>query len=179
MRIATRAIAFLLAIGLPMVALGDIIALQIPNIPGDSRFAANNGLPADSIRVLSVGNGIENTGADPTGGGGGTGKAIFSNVSILKKFGESSPSLFLGVASGRHFQTATISFYRVKQGTPVRYFTITLSDVTIASQKWVGSSNQVDSADSENVELGYTRIIMLDNDTGARACFDRRLVSEC
>ena len=178
MRIATRAIAFLLAIGLPMVALGDIIALQITNIPGDAKFAANNGLPADSIRVLSVGNGIENTG-DPAGPGGGTGKAIFSDVSIVKKFGESSPGLFLGVASGRHFQTATISFYRVKQGTPVRYFTITLTDVTIASQEWVGSSSQVDSADSENVELAYTRIVMLDNDTGARACYDRKQVIEC
>jgi type VI secretion system secreted protein Hcp len=179
MRIAARAVAFLLATGLPMVAFGDIITLQIPNIPGDAKFAANNALPADSIRVLSVGNGVENTPCDPAGAGGCAGKAIFDNVSILKKFGESSPSLFLAVARGVHFPTATISFYRMKNGAPVKYFTISLDEVTIASQKWIGNSNAVDSADSENVEISYTRIIMLDNETGARACFDRRLTSQC
>lgn len=51
--------------------------------------------------------------------------------------------------------------------------------ITAPRSKWVGNSNQVDAADSENVELGYSRIIMLDNETGARACFDRKLVSEC
>jgi type VI secretion system secreted protein Hcp len=179
MRIAARAIAFLLATGLPIVALGDIITLQIPTIPGDAKFAANNALPADSIRVLSVGNAVENTPCDPAGAGGCAGKAVFENVSILKKFGESSPSLFLAVARGQHFQTATISFYRLKGSTPVKYFTISLDEVTIASQKWVGNAGTVDSADSENVEISYTRITMLDIETGARACFDRRLTSQC
>jgi type VI secretion system secreted protein Hcp len=179
MRIAARAIAFLLATGLPIVALGDIITLQIPTIPGDAKFAANNALPADSIRVLSVGNAVENTPCDPAGAGGCAGKAVFENVSILKKFGESSPSLFLAVARGVHFPTATINFYRLKGSTPVKYFTILLDDVTIASQKWVGNAGAVDSADSENVEINYSRIIMLDAETGARACYDRRLVSQC
>jgi len=179
MRIAARAIAFLLATGLPMVALGDIITLQIPTIPGDAKFAANNALPLDSIRVLTVGNGVANTPCDPAGAGGCTGKAIFDNVSILKKFGESSPSLFLAVARGTHFPTATINFYRIKAGTPVKYFTISLDEVTIASQKWVGNSGAVDSADSEDVEISYNRIIMLDVETGARACWDRKQVSQC
>jgi type VI secretion system secreted protein Hcp len=179
MRIAARAIAFLFATGLPTVALGDIIALQIPTIPGDARFAANNALPPDSIRVLSVGNGVQNPPCDPAGAGGCVGKAIFENISILKKFGESSPSLFLAVARGQHFQTATISFYRMRGSTLVKYFTISLDDVTIASQKWVGNAGTVDSADSENVEISYTRIIMLDNETGARACYDRSLSSQC
>lgn len=179
MRIAARAIAFLLATGLPIVALGDIITLQIPTIPGDAKFAANNALPPDSIRVLTVGNGVTNTPCDPAGAGGCAGKAIFDNVSILKKFGESSPSLFLAVARGTHFQSATISFYRMKGSTPVKYFTISLDEVTLASQKWVGNSGAVDSADSEDVEISYNRIIMLDVETGARACFDRRLVEQC
>ena len=179
MRTATRAVAFLLAVGLPMAALGDIIAVQIPTIPGDAKFAANNGLPADAIRVLSVANGVETTVCDIGGSGGCVSRATFSNISILKKFGESSPSLFLAVATGRHFQNATVSFYRMKGGTPIKYFTITLDDVIIASQKWVGAANSADSADSESVELSYARIIMLDNDTGARACFDRRLNTQC
>ena len=179
MRIAARAIAFLFATGLPMVALGDIITLQIPTIPGDAKFAANNALPLDSIRVLSVGNAVANTPCDPAGGGGCAGKAIFDNVSIIKKFGESSPSLFLAVARGTHFQTATVNFYRMKGSTPVKYFTISLDDVTIASQKWVGNSGAADSADSEDVEISYARIIMLDVETGARACYDRKLVSQC
>jgi type VI secretion system Hcp family effector len=164
-------ISFALVLGAPLAANADIIALQMPNIPGDAKFAANNGLPLDSIRVLTVGNSVENS-APPISGGGGSGKAVFSSLSLVKKFGESSAPLFLVAAQGRHLQTATISFYRVKQGVPAKYYTITLEDVVVAAQKWVGNSNGVDAADSESLELAYNKITLLDNETGSRACYD-------
>lgn len=168
-----------LAFGTPLIAHSDVIALQIATIPGDAKFATNQGLPSDSIRVLTVGNSVENNTGGCSGGGGCAGKAVFSGISIVKKFGESSAPLFLAVAQGRHFPTATLSFYRVKSGAPIRYYTITLEDVSIAVQAWVGNSNAVDAADSENIELEYAKITLFDDATGSQACFDVRLNEAC
>lgn len=175
---AALAMSFALSIVCPLVAHADIIALQIPNIPGDARFSNNNGLPADSIRVLTVGNSVENSGGTG-GGGGGAGKAIFSDLSIVKKFGESSAPLFLLVATGRFVPSATVSFYRVKQGVPVKYYTILLEDVSVRSQKWVGNANGVDGADAENIELAYTRISLRDEESRVTVCYDIRTLSQC
>lgn len=179
--IASRKVCVALFFGLavPLVAHSDIIALQLPNIPGDTRFAAANGLPADSIRVLTVGSSAEQVGGGGVGGGGGSGKTIFSDVSVTKKFGESSAPIFLTVARGTFLPTATISFYRMRQGVAVRYYTITLQEVSIASQSWVGNSNAVDAPDTENIKLTYTRITLLDDETGSRACFDVKTNQTC
>ena len=99
--------SFALALGAPLAANADVIALQLPGIPGDAKFAANNGLPLDSIRVLTVGNSVENSTPVCPGGGGCAGKPIFSELSLVKKFGESSAPIFLLVAQGRHLPTAT------------------------------------------------------------------------
>lgn len=144
----------------------------------DAKFATNHGLPLDSIRVLTVGNSVENSLAT-TGGGGGAGKAVFSDLSIVKKFGESSAALFLLVAQGQHLQTATVSFYRMKQSVPVKYYTITLKDVTVASQEWVGNSNGVDAADSESVKLRYSQITLTNNETNTSVCYDVKLITAC
>jgi hypothetical protein len=36
----------------------------------------------------------------------------------------------------------------------------------------VGNSNGVDTADSENVALSYSRITPFDNETGTSVCYD-------
>lgn len=172
------AMSFVVSIVCPLVAHADIIALQVPNIPGDARFATNNGLPADSIRVLTVSNSVEFSGGS-VGGGSGAGKPIFSNLSIVKKFGESSAPLFLLVATGRFVPTATVSFYRVRQGVPVKYYTILLDEVFVSSQRWVGNSNGVDGADAESIELAYARIRLRDEESGATACYDVKLARTC
>jgi type VI secretion system Hcp family effector len=178
-RTAAAALSFGIAVGISFAAHADIIALQLPNVPGDAKFAANNGLPLDSIRVLTVGNSVQNTGDGGTGGGGGVGKAVFSDLSIVKKFGESSAALFLLAATGEHLQTATVSFYRAKQGVPTKYYTITLRDVLVASQQWVGNSNGVDAADSESVEFSYSQITLTNNETNTSVCYDVKLIKTC
>lgn len=175
-------LAAVLSIGIAMAASfaarADIITLQLPNVPGDAKFATNHGLPLDSIKVLTVGNSVENT-ATTTGGGAGAGKTVFSDLTIVKKFGESSAALFLLAAQGQHLQTATVSFYRMKQTVPVKYYTITLKDVTVAAQEWVGNSNGVDAADSESVKLRYSQITLTNNETNTSVCYDVKLISTC
>jgi type VI secretion system secreted protein Hcp len=178
-RSAWTLLCITIAAGASFAAHADLITLQIPNVPGDAKFAANNGLPADSIRVLTVGNSVAVLGGTDSGGGGGAGKAVFSDLAIVKKFGESSAPLFLLVARGTHLTTATVSFYRVKQGVPAKYYTITLQDVTVSSQEWVGNSSGADAADSESVKLSYSRITLLDNESGTSACYDVKAATTC
>jgi type VI secretion system secreted protein Hcp len=180
---APRRLAAVLSFGIAVcasfAARADLITLQLPNVPGDTKFAQNNGLPLDSIRVLTVGNSVEVTGDTSSGGGAGAGKAIFSDLSIVKKFGDSSAPLFLLVARGQHLLSATVTFYRVKQGVPAKYYTITLQDVLVRSQEWVGNSNGVEAADSESVKLSYSRITLLNNETGQSACYDVKALTTC
>lgn len=174
----TAALSIGIAMAASFAARADIITLQLPNVPGDAKFAANNGLPLDSIRVLTVGNSVENT-ATTTGGGAGAGKAVFSDLAIVKKFGDSSAALFLLAAQGQHLQNATVSFYRNKQSVPVKYYTITLKDVSVVAQEWVGNSNGVDAADSESVKLRYSQITLTNNETNTSVCYDVKLLSTC
>lgn len=171
MRIASRWLVLpLLALAtLPSLARADIITLEIPGIPGDIRNAAL-GLPAGAIRVLSVGADIRNTSAT-VGGGSGIGKPVLSDLSVVKRFGASTPSLFLATATGRRFPEATIRFYRNRNGLEL-YYTITLREAGVTSQKWLGDGGTADSADTESLTLSYTRITLLDVVTGARACYD-------
>jgi type VI secretion system Hcp family effector len=171
-------ISFALSVMAPLLAHADIITLQITNVPGDAKFASNNGLPADSIRVLTVANSAVLSGCD-TGSGICSGKVSFSNLSVVKKFGESSAPLFLLVATGRYVPEAKISFYRMKQGVPVKYYTIWLTEVLVVAQKWVGNSNGVDGADAENVELAYSRIALTDEETGTKVCYDVKAGRQC
>jgi type VI secretion system secreted protein Hcp len=153
---------------LPSLARADIITLEIPGIPGDIRNASL-GLPANAIRVLSVGADIRNQTAT-VGGGSGIGKPVLSDLSLVKRFGASTPGLFLATATGKRFPEATIRFYRNRNGLEL-YYTITLREAAVTSQKWLGDGT-ADSADTESLTLAYTRITLLDAVTGARACYD-------
>ena len=175
----TSALSIGIAVAVSFVARADIITLQLPNVPGDVNFASNNGLPLDSIRVLTVGHSVETRQTTTGGAGGGAGKAVFSDLSIVKKFGDSSAALFLLVAQGQHLPTATVSFYRMKQSVPVKYYTITLKDVTVASQEWVGNSNGVDAADSESVKLRFSQITLTNTESNTSVCYDVKLITTC
>lgn len=149
-------------VGITAPVNADIITLQIPGVAGDAEFSAANRLPADSIEVLSAENSV----------GRPAGSAAAENLSILKRFGASSPSFFLASISDRFYPTATITFFREKnQGVPAKYFTIVLYEARIQSQHWAGTSGDRKS-DTERLKLSYNRIAMIDNVSGMAACWN-------
>lgn len=140
----------------------DIIALQIPGVAGDSEFSAANRLPSDSIEVLSAENSV----------GRPAGSAAAENLSILKRFGVSSPSFFLASISDRFYPMATVTFFRERsQGVPAKYFTIVLYEARIKSQRWAGTS-QDRTSDTERLTFSCNRIAMIDNVSGSAACWN-------
>ena len=170
-RAIVAVVSLIPGVGASFMAQADLITLQVPDIPGDAAFAANNGLPPDSIRVLTVGNSVRLPPCDPGGGGGCGGKPIFGALSLVKQFGASSGPLFLSVVTGKFAPTAKIKFYRVRDGAATAYYTITLQDVLISSQQWQGNA-AADQADSEMIEFAFSRISLRDHETGSRACYD-------
>src|SRR3954469_5475343 len=139
----------LLIFALPTRA-GDIF-LKLTDIPGESTDAAHK----DEIEIFSYSFGMSNA-ATVTGGGAGTGKAVFQNISVTKRFDKSSPAMMLYCAQGKHIQEAVITLRKTGADKPVDYLRITLNDVLVSSI----SSGGVAGGDvpTESVTFNYGRI---------------------
>ena len=93
-----------------VAAADDLIALQLPGVPGDPAFSSDVRI-ANAIEILSLSNGVVATITRQGGGGISGGMAHFSDLAIVKHFDAASPALFLSVASGKHYANATVTFF--------------------------------------------------------------------
>ncbi len=91
-----------------------------------------------------------------SGGGGGTGKASFSDLSIMCSVGKASPLLFKACATGEHIKKATL-FVRKAGGGQQDYYVITLSDLLVSSIQQ-GPANTSDGRPTETFSLNFSKI---------------------
>jgi len=110
--------------------------LKLDGIKGESADSKHKG----EIDVSSFHWGLEQTGVQATGGGGGAGKVKFNDFHITKKTDASSPLLMLNCANGAHIPTAAFTV-RKAGGTQLEYLKIKLTDVLISSYKPAGSDS--------------------------------------
>jgi type VI secretion system secreted protein Hcp len=104
------------------------IFLKLDGIDGESTTSGHD----KEIEVLSYDQSIDSTAPSyGGGGGGGAGKSTFSGVRIRKLLDTASIPLSLACASGRHIQSARLSFRRASK-TPLDFYVVTLEDVVIA-----------------------------------------------
>ena len=94
--------------------------------------------------------GVSNVAA-PTGGGGGAGKATFSDFAITMPASSASAKLFLACAQGKHFAEAKVEIVDTKG---VRMAEFHMTDVLISSYQTGGSSGSI----AEGVTLAYAGI---------------------
>ncbi len=109
----------------------DDVFLRItnPNILGESQDTKHK----DEIVLLSYSQSFTNpVTAGGAGGGGSAGRVNCGAVKVTKILDKASPFLIAGVATGRHYQKAVITFRRAG-GNPVEYYTVTLTDVLLDS----------------------------------------------
>lgn len=141
-------LAVLLFLALPSAHAAVDYFLVIDGIPGESTDTRY----ANAIKIEGFSFGV--TGYVPTSGGGGAGKAVFSDISFTKIIDKSSPILFLQCAQGKHIASATL--YCVKAGEkPVEFYEIKMTDVLISSFQTSGSS---DSLPTESLSLNFTKV---------------------
>jgi type VI secretion system secreted protein Hcp len=129
----------------------DIFA-KIGDIKGESGDSKHK----DEIEVLSFSWGVTNVGSMASGGGGGTGKANFNELSFAHRIDKSSPVLMAACASGTHIKDATVTHRKSGKGQQ-EYLVVKMNDVIVTGVTHGGSTG----ADiNENVTLQFTKVVL-------------------
>jgi type VI secretion system secreted protein Hcp len=111
--------------------------LDLPEIPGESQKKGHEG----QWDLLSYSEGVVQQGSFDIGGkGGGSGKAEFQDVSIVKYVDKATPMVFQACACGTHFDKATI-YVRKAGETPLEYLKVELEDLIVTSQQNSGAAS--------------------------------------
>lgn len=102
--------------------------LDLPEIPGESKKKDHEG----QWDLESFNFGVAQRGTFQMGGtGGGTGKAEFQDVSVVKYVDKASPMIFQACAAGSHFDKATI-YVRKAGENPMEYLKIEMEHLIIS-----------------------------------------------
>lgn len=120
-------------------------------IDGESQDKTHKG----DIDVLAWSWGISNAGSFHMGGGGGSGKANFQDISVTKWVDKASAKLQLYCANGDHFTKAEL-FVRKSGAKPLEYIVITMEKVLITSISTGGSGGE--DKLTENVTLNFASV---------------------
>jgi type VI secretion system secreted protein Hcp len=101
------------------------------------------------------------------GGGAGAGKASVSDLVVQKNFDQCSPVLFGAVATGKHFNTLTLT-QEDSNGNVV--LTVTLSEVFVSSWQMSGSVNQ--ALPVESASFAFAKVCIEETGSGGKFCYD-------
>ena len=127
----------------------DIFA-KIGDIKGESLDSKHK----NEIEVLAFSWGVAQTASNGSGGGSGTGKAIFEDLSIEHRIDSATPALFEACATGRHIRDATITHRKAGKGQQ-EFLIVKLNDVVIAGVSHTGATDQ---PYSEIVNLTFAKV---------------------
>jgi type VI secretion system secreted protein Hcp len=129
----------------------DIFA-KIGDIKGESLDDKHK----NEIEVLSFSWGVTNSGSIASGGGAGTGKATFQDLSIVHRIDKASPALMQACATGTHIKEATITHRKAGKGQQ-EYLVVKMNDILITSVTHGGASGE---PASESVSLVFAKVAL-------------------
>ena len=127
--------------------------LKIDTIKGettDKAFSKDH-----AIDVLAWGWGVSNSGTTHMGGGGGSGKANFQDLSVTKYVDSSSHALLGACATGEHFTKASLHVRKAGK-TQLEYITIEMKEVMVTSVSTGGSGGE--DRLTENLSLNFAEV---------------------
>jgi len=128
--------------------------LKIEGIEGESTDKVHPG----EIEIQSFSWGVSNTASGPAGGGGGAGKASFTDMNFTSALSKAAPNLMLACATGRHFPSATLTC-RKSGDKGVEFLKIKLSDILVSSYQNGGSAGA--DVPEDLFSLNFTKIDFL------------------
>jgi type VI secretion system secreted protein Hcp len=141
--------------------------LVLKGVKGETKDDAFKG--KGGIDILAWSFGVSNSGSAHMGGGIGSGKANFQDISITKYIDLSSAALMQSVSKGTHFDTAEITV-RKAGGTALEYYKIALSEVMVTSYQTGGSGGE--DRLTESITLTFAKVevkYQAQNEKGAAA----------
>ena len=124
--------------------------LKLDGIEGESQDSKHKG----EIDVYGYSVGAIQGGTMDTGGGGGSGRAQFQDLSFMMKTQKATPKLLEAVATGKHIGNAVLTC-RKAGGDQQEYLKIELGDVIVTSYHHALSS---DAAGLDQCSLNYAKI---------------------
>ena len=125
------------------------VFLKLGDIKGESKDSKHGG----EIDVLSWSWGVSQTGTMSVGGGGGAGKANFSDISFMHNLDKASPVLMKACATGEHIKEGLLTARKAGKGQQ-DYLIVKLKDILITSVQPSGSSEHP----VESVSMQYSHI---------------------
>jgi type VI secretion system secreted protein Hcp len=130
----------------------DIFA-KIGDIKGESLDSKHKG----EVEVLSWSWGVQQSGTMAHGGGGGEGKASFSDFNFTHHVDKASPVLMKACATGEHIKEATITVRKAGKGQQ-EYLIFKMSDIIVTNVNPSGSGDS--AATAESVALQCAKIAL-------------------
>lgn len=127
------------------------VFLKLGDIKGESKDSKH---PAE-IDVLSWSFGVSQTGTMAHGGGGGAGKANFSDINIMHALDKASPVLMTKCATGEHIKEGTLVSRKAGKGQQ-EYLIIKMNDILVTSVQPSGSSEHP----MESVSMQFAKIVL-------------------
>ncbi len=125
--------------------------LKLDGIDGESQDKEHKG----EIDILSWAWGGASTGSFNLGGGGASGKASFSDLTLTKYYDKASPNLMAKLADGTHIKEATLFARKAGGSSAIEFLTIKLSDVIITSVNFGGSGGE--DRYTETVSIAFAK----------------------
>lgn len=125
--------------------------LKIDDLVGESIDKTHKG----EIQVLAFSFGATQSGTTHIGGGGGSGKVNFQDISFTKYIDKSTPLILQTVANGKHFKQATLTVRKAGEH-PLEYLKIKLNEILVSSYSSGGSGGE--DRLTENVTLNFAKI---------------------
>lgn len=108
------------------------------------------------IDILSVSWGVSNPAPIISGGGGGAGKASFSDFNFVKKTDKSSPKLFLAVAKGEVLPSANFHVTDLIGAKVTPYIIFNLDKVRVTSYSISGAEGT--DRPTESLSLNFAKV---------------------
>jgi type VI secretion system secreted protein Hcp len=130
--------------------------LSIDGIKGESQDDVHK----NEIHVSSFSFGVTNTGTGSSNLGSGGGRSSVQDMHFTKLVDSASPNLFVACATGKHFDSATVTVRRAGEN-PQEYLIYKLTEVFVSSittsgHEGGGIAQESVSLNFSKVELTYT-----------------------
>ncbi len=127
--------------------------LKIDTIDGET--TDKEMVKTKAIDILAWSWGVSNSGTTHMGGGGGSGKANFQDISCTKYIDAASHALLLACATGEHFSNAVLTVRKAGK-TQQKYVTITMEEVMVVAVSTGGSGGE--DRLTENLSLNFAKV---------------------
>lgn len=145
------ALCLLLAPQVSLAAVDMFLKIEGEDVKGESQDSVH----AEEIDVLAWSWGATQSGTMHTGTGGGAGKVSVRDVLIHKYIDIASPALMKAVATGQHFNKATLTIRKAGGDQPLEYLIIEMEQVLISSVATGGSGGE--DRLTETVTLNFAK----------------------